>query len=99
MKFNISSLLPVIRRGFLQAGAIGLPVISLRLRPSKALRFAVTVLLAVLAPGLYAQQYLLAPVAHQQFFTNTGVIAAGYKLCTFTAGTTTPLALASDSSG
>src|SRR2546425_7757495 len=56
-------------------------------------------LLAVLAPALQCQQYLLAPVAHQQFFTNTGVVAAGYKLCTFTAGTTTPLSLASDSSG
>ena len=75
-----SSLLPVLRRGFLPAGALGL-------------------LMALLAPALHAQQYLLAPVAHQQFFTNTGVVAAGYKLCTFTAGTTTPLSLASDNAG
>src|SRR5437762_12938505 len=60
---------------------------------------ALSFFIAVLAPALHAQQYLLAPVAHQQFFTNTGVVAAGYKLCTFTAGTTTPLSLSSDNSG
>src|SRR5437763_2160832 len=81
MKFDMkSSLLPVLPRVLLQAGALSF-------------------LIAVLAPALHAQQYLLSPVAHQQFFTNTGVVAAGYKLCTFTAGTTTPLSLASDNAG
>jgi len=46
-----------------------------------------------------AQTYGLAPVGHQQFFTNGGLPASGYFLCTFSAGTSTPLAIASDNLG
>lgn len=43
--------------------------------------------------------YLLMPVPHQQFLSNTGVLMTGGFLCTYASGTTTPLAAYSDTSG
>jgi hypothetical protein len=42
---------------------------------------------------------MLSPVARQYFFGPGGVPAVGYKLCSFSAGTTSPLATYTDSSG
>lgn len=42
---------------------------------------------------------LLSPNAKQQFFTSAGLLAAGYKLYTYAAGTTTPQATYSNRAG
>jgi hypothetical protein len=41
----------------------------------------------------------LSPVAHQQFFSTTGLPLAGGKICTYNAGTTTPAATYVDIGG
>lgn len=51
------------------------------------------------ASPLMAQSYRLSPFPRLQFFTNTGAVASGYKLCTFDSGTSTPLAAYSNSTG
>lgn len=53
-------------------------------------------MLGILAQGQTTQ---LTPFFRQQFFSNTGAIANGYKVCTYQAGTTTPLATYTDSTG
>lgn len=58
----------------------------------------VLLLLAVVLP-LMTQSYRLSPYPRLQFFTNTGAVASGYKLCTFASGTSTPLAAYSNSTG
>jgi hypothetical protein len=42
-------------------------------------------------------QGTIAPIAKHQFFTNAGAVAASHKLCSWQAGTTTPLATYSNS--
>jgi hypothetical protein len=42
---------------------------------------------------------MLSPVARQYFFGPNGAAAVGYKLCSFSAGTTSPLATYTDSTG
>lgn len=39
----------------------------------------------------------VAPTITQQFFDESGIIASGFKLCSYSAGTTTPLSTYSDS--
>lgn len=47
----------------------------------------------------FAQTKTISPVVRQQFFDSTGAVVAGGKLCSFTAGTTTPVATYTDSTG
>ena len=63
----------------------------------KALVFIAALLLPmVLSAPMVAQQGTVAPVARQQFFSNTGVPLSGGKVYTYVAGTTTPLATYTD---
>lgn len=53
-------------------------------------------LLAWLTSGGIAAQGQVFYLPRTQFFTNTGVMLSGGKLCSYAAGTTTPLAVYSD---
>ncbi len=50
-------------------------------------------------PSVFGQVYTLAPIPKLTYLTNTGGILAGYKLCTYAAGSTTPLTSYSNSTG
>lgn len=54
------------------------------------------ILFGVLAHGQTTQ---VTPFFRQQFFTNTGAIAVGYKVCSYQAGTSTPLNTYTDQTG
>jgi hypothetical protein len=53
-------------------------------------------LFGILAQGQTTQ---VTPFFRQQFFSDTGAIAAGYKLCAYQAGTSTPLNTYTDQGG
>ncbi len=63
----------------------------------KSLRVLLAILLSVLPVA--AQTKAPIPFIKNQWFTSTGVVAAGYKLCTYAAGTTTPATTYSTSTG
>ncbi len=61
---------------------------------------ALSLALALLvAPTVAQAQKVPIPYISNQYFNNTGAVAAGYKLCTFSAGTTTPATTWSDALG
>lgn len=53
------------------------------------MRYIILILLAAV-PCLAQTSGSAMPFVKPQFFTSTGLPAAGYKVCTYTAGTTTP---------
>ncbi len=63
----------------------------------KSLRVLLAAFLAV--SPVMAQTKAPIPFIKNQWFTSTGVVAAGYKLCTYAAGTTTPATTYSTSTG
>lgn len=56
-------------------------------------------LFAIFAGAALAQQTALSPWFPEQFSTTTGAAAAGYKVCSYQAGTSTPLATFTDATG
>jgi hypothetical protein len=60
---------------------------------------SVVLVLGLMPLWLPAQTYTPIPFIKSQWFTSSGAPAAGYKLCTYAAGTTTPATTYSTSGG
>lgn len=58
---------------------------------SQRMRWLILALCLLLWPALASAQGTIAPVAHQVFLSNAGAPLNNAKICTYSAGTTTPL--------
>lgn len=56
-------------------------------------------LLLLVSLPAFTQTAQLSPMFRQQWFTATGAVASGYKVCSYQAGTSTPLATYTDQTG